>query len=155
MPSEKKERDRGAPDAVLYPDSYKAEAVRAMLAGVERKLEPGEGTRLRMRGVQDKLAPVLGGQAWHTDVGGGWHMATLEPHPTFLLPQDHPTRPKQPKYEWVDQPDGTRHGYLLPDEPDEDVSVQATKPIRRRGKAPTVAEVPDPNPEDPRPAHES
>jgi hypothetical protein len=128
----KKKEDRGTPDAILYPEALKGEVLRAALAGKPaRSLEPGEAPRLKMRGVQDRLADALGGQAWHTDAGGGWHLATLEPHPTLNHPQDHPTRPKMPRYDWVEQDDGILWGYLKPDEDEVEPAPRARRDVPR------------------------
>lgn len=134
MPDEKARK--GPPDAILYPDSMKA----------------GTTSRARMASVQDRLGGVLGGSAWHTDVGGGFYLATLQPHPTLLYPQDHPTRPKQPRYDWVEQDDGTRHGWLKPDEPDDDEPAPKAIKKRKAEHPPAHAEpATRPNPEENRP----
>jgi hypothetical protein len=44
--------------------------------------------------------------------GGQWLFITKSVYDTIFFPTDHP-RSGQPRYVWVNQPDGCRFGYLV------------------------------------------
>lgn len=102
------------PDAILFPETLKR----------------GKSSLDRTTHVQKTLGPILGGKeittlgaqhggrVYSRDVGGGMYLATLSPSDTLLFPSDHDYA-RQPRYRWEDQPDGTKHGFLItPDEPE-------------------------------------
>lgn len=115
MAEKKKATARDRPDAILFPD------------GMKRGRTFGD----RLTWVQDKFGRVLAGPdyqgipthtVWVNDAlyEGGMRFARLEHNASMLFPQDHPTMPKRPRYDWVDQPDGTKFGYLKDDEPEDE-----------------------------------
>lgn len=91
----------GKPAAVLFTDSYKQ----------------GNSVLNRLVHLQETLGPVLGGRVYSRQVGWGRWLATLAPEDTLLFPTTH-DRAGQERYRWEDQPDGTRYGYLVEDQPD-------------------------------------
>src|SRR5262249_28937193 len=54
---------------------------------------------------------AAGGRAYIRQQGNDWLFVTLSPHDTINFPNDHP-RSGQPRYTWVNQPDGSRFGYM-------------------------------------------
>lgn len=136
MANDEGDKDRGAPDAILYHDSMKV----------------GKSMGGRLANVQERFGPILAGPdakykgfrshpIYNRPVGGGFNLATFSADldaTSLLYPTTHPTKPKRPRYEWVDQPDGSRHGWLLPD--DDDDEAPAPKAIRRSKDVPTPPE---------------
>jgi|GEM_PF-6091434 len=96
------------PDAILYSEQLKTGGnIRERVRNIQTQLGP------RLGGDQfTTLGPNAGGRVYSRDVGGGWYLATLRPDDTLNYPNDHELA-KQPRYKWEEQPDGTRHGYLL------------------------------------------
>ena len=96
------------PDAILFPDTLKR----------------GKSSLDRTTHVQRTLGPILGGnqhtslgaahggRVYSRDVGGGFYLATLSADDTLLFPSGHDYA-RTPRYRWEDQPDGTKHGFLL------------------------------------------
>jgi hypothetical protein len=75
------------------------------------------GPRLadRVASIADIAEPLLGvgrGQAYIRQQGNDWLFITASPHDTINFPREHP-RSGQPRYCWVNQPDGSRFGYLV------------------------------------------
>jgi len=83
------------PDAILYQAADKV----------------GGDTYGRARTVQDRFGPILGStNVYSHDVPGAGILCVprLDHNGTSYL-----TPEKQPRYEWVDRPDGTQWGYLI------------------------------------------
>jgi hypothetical protein len=99
------------PDAVLFPAALKRGATSAArLQHIQTTLGP------RLGGDRHtELGPDHGGRIHSRDVGGGWYLATLDPADTLNFPHDH-DRAGMPRYRWEEQPDGTRHGWLIPED---------------------------------------
>jgi hypothetical protein len=96
-------KPEGPPDAVEIPAGW-------------RSPTPG-GSALDAQ--MNYLEPVLGGrrgQGVRRDLAGGRRLVTLDPADSLLHPADHPEA-GTPRYEWFDQPDGTRHGFLKKADP--------------------------------------
>ncbi|WP_422932037.1 hypothetical protein [Singulisphaera sp. PoT] len=96
------------PDAILFHSSFKkGDRSIDRTTHVQRQLGP------RLGGDQHTcLGPKFGGRVYSRDVGGGWYLATLNPDDTLNFPIDHDFA-MRPRYRWEDQPDGTRHGFLM------------------------------------------
>lgn len=116
------------PDAVLWHESAKR----------------GSSSAERVRHTQRMVGPVLGGTNYtalgpgfggrvhSSDVGGGWYLSTLDPDDSLLFPTTHEFA-RQPRYRWVDQPDGTRHGWLLtPREMESQAAAETPVATQRR-----------------------
>lgn len=117
MPDAPVQQQQAAPDAVLYHESMKRGATSAQrLQAIQKVLGP----RLGGSNVTS-LGPQFGGRVYSRDVGGGWYLATLSAGDTLLFPTDHDYA-RMPRYRWEDQPDGTKHGWLLSPE---EVEAQA------------------------------
>lgn len=92
------------PDAILFPNAFRT----------------GRSPVDRLRFVQDRLGPILGGADYvdfqshpvHVrDVGSESWLATLDSGDTLLYPSGHPLE-KQDRYTWMSKPNGLRFGYL-------------------------------------------
>jgi hypothetical protein len=96
------------PDAVLFPDTFKkGKSSLDRTTHVQRELGP------RLGGSDHtSLGAAHGGRVYSRDVGGGMFLATLSPEDTLLFPSGH-DHARRPRYRWEDQPDGTKHGFLL------------------------------------------
>lgn len=78
------------------------------------------GSRMgdRVGSICDIAEPLLGvdrsaGQhAWIRQLRDGWLFVTADLNDTIYFARDDP-RAGRPRYAWVDQPDGTRFGYLV------------------------------------------
>lgn len=116
------------PDAVLYHTS----------------LKQGRSSVDRARHIQMLVGPILGGtkvtqlgaryggRVHSSEVGDGWYLATLDPDDSLLFPTTHDYA-RQPRYRWEDQPDGTRHGWLLsPREIEEQALAETSAETQRR-----------------------
>lgn len=95
MPDEPKKPDTPKtpvrkPDAILYPQTYKQGATMVD----------------RLKSVQEKLGPVLGGKVTHnfSVVGRGYMAITGSPEGVSYS-----------SFDWEDQPDGTSYGYRKKD----------------------------------------
>jgi len=79
------------------------------------------GPRLvdRVGSIADIAEPLLGADrsagviARIRNLPNDWLFVTLDPDDTINFPNDHP-RSGQPRYAWINQPDGSRFGYLVP-----------------------------------------
>jgi len=85
-----------APDALFMPASRK------------------RGPRLvdRVASIADIAEPLLGGRAYIRQQGNDWLFITTRDDDTIFFPTTHP-RSGQPRYTWINQPDGSRFGYLV------------------------------------------
>jgi len=78
------------------------------------------GSRMidRVSSVADIAEPLLGGDrsagriARIRNMPNEWLFVTLDVSDTINFPRDH-LRAGQPRYAWVNQPDGSRFGYLI------------------------------------------
>jgi hypothetical protein len=87
-------------------------------------LPPGSkrGARMvdRVASICDIAEPLLGvdrsadQHAWIRQQPHGRLFVTRDPLDSINFPNDHP-RSGEPRYEWVDGPDGIRRGYLKPE----------------------------------------
>jgi hypothetical protein len=91
MPEEVPQR----PDAVLYHQSYKF----------------GGTIFERVKSIQDRLGPVLGGTVHSVDATGGWWLARLDFEQQLLFPKWHPLSGTQ-RYTWTDVEPGLKYGVL-------------------------------------------
>jgi len=72
----------------------------------------------RVRSITDIAEPLLGvdrlagERAWIRQQGADWLFITKNPRDTIFFPNDHP-RSGQNRYAWLNQPDGSRFGYLV------------------------------------------
>lgn len=90
-------QERGKPDAVRIPASYKGKT---------------RGLDLDLACKRD-FAPVLGSDRVDRSWEGDWHFITPFPRngATIYFPKSH-ERAGEPRYDWVDQGDGVHYGYL-------------------------------------------
>jgi hypothetical protein len=78
------------------------------------------GPRLadRVGSIADVAEPILGAdrsaglRAHIRQQGNDWLFVTLDPADTINFQQTHPKH-GQPRYAWINQPDGSRFGYLI------------------------------------------
>jgi hypothetical protein len=72
------------------------------------------GPRLvdRVASIADIAEPLLEGKAFIRNQGNDWLFITADPNDTINFPREHP-RSGQARYAWVNQPDGSRFGYLI------------------------------------------
>lgn len=98
----------GNPDAILYRAQHKVGSSSIRRAThVQQTFGPLLGGS-----AHTSLGPAHGGRVYSRSVGGGWWMASLAHDDTLLFATDH-DHARMPRYRWEDQPDGTRHGWLL------------------------------------------
>ena len=89
--------DPSKPDALLYGPDFKGS---------------GPTVSTRIHAALDRLEPMLGGQVYIRDVGGGNYLATRSHSDTLAFPSGHP-RAGEPRYVWESQPNGLRFGRLV------------------------------------------
>jgi hypothetical protein len=78
------------------------------------------GSRMseRVRSVTDIAEPLLGvdrpagERAWIRQQGPDWLFITKDTRDTLFFPTNHP-RSGTSRYTWMNQPDGSRFGYLV------------------------------------------
>jgi hypothetical protein len=94
------------PDAAMFPEDWKSgrRASDRMISLVEAAetllgIEPDSEEKAWVR-----LQPHMERSCF----------ATRSPHDTILFPTGHP-RAGAPRYDWANQPDGARLGYLVPE----------------------------------------
>jgi len=84
------------PDALLFPAAWT------------------RGRRLpdRVASIADLAEPILGCRAWIRKQPHDRLFISPAIGDTILFPSEHP-RSGQPRYRWVQQPDGSEFGYLI------------------------------------------
>jgi hypothetical protein len=95
-----------SPDAVIFPAHMPLKATRAFLR-LHEILDLADATLGvdKVRGEKSYMRPLPSGQGY---------FVTTSPDDTLLFPIGHDLE-KQSRYNWVDQPNGFRLGYLVPD----------------------------------------
>jgi hypothetical protein len=87
--------------------------INGLLISASRKRGARMGDRVgSIADIAEPLLEVARGQAFIRTQPGGWLFVTSDPNDTIFFPTDH-VRSGQPRYAWIDQPDGTRFGYLV------------------------------------------
>ena len=59
-----------------------------------------------------KIVRSMGERAYIRRQPGGRLFVTADPHDTLQFPVGHP-REGKPRYHWIEQPDGSEHGFLV------------------------------------------